>query len=80
MACGTPVIVSDATSLPEVVGGAGYAISPGDVRGFAGALLAVLTDPELAADLREKGLRRAALFSWERTARATLEALRRLQP
>ncbi len=71
MACGCPVIVSTAGALPEVVGDAGLHVPPDDVAGLADAVQAVLTDPALAHRLRERGLRRAQGFSWERTARAT---------
>lgn len=73
MACGVPVITSNTTSLPEVVGDAGIALPPNDVEGVAAALARVLTDPETAAAMKEKGLRRARTFSWESTARQTLE-------
>jgi glycosyltransferase involved in cell wall biosynthesis len=72
MACGTPVIVSDSSSLPEVVGDAGLLVDPRDVDGLGDALEAVLSDAGLRRRLREAGLRRAAQFSWERTARETL--------
>lgn len=71
MACGTPVAVSNATSLPEVVGDAGLLVDPADVEGWTSALERLLADAGLRADLRQRGLRRAAAFSWERAARAT---------
>lgn len=74
MACGTPVIVSNRTSLPEVVGDAGLLIEP-TAGAFADAIQQLLHDPQLHADLRERGLRQAARFSWERTAAATLHVL-----
>ena len=73
MACGVPVITSNTTSLPEVVGDAGIALPPKDVEGVTAALARILTDPETAAAMKEKGLRRARTFSWESTARQTLE-------
>lgn len=78
MACGTPVIVSNVSSLPEVVSDAGLFVAPEDVEGWAVAMWRVLTDKDLRAQLREKGLRRARVFSWERAARQTLEVYRRV--
>ncbi len=73
MACGTPVIASNAASIPEVVGGAGILTEPLDVKAWVDALVAVLISPERAAALRSAGLARAALFPWTRTAALTLE-------
>lgn len=75
MACGVPTIVSDRTSLPEVVGDAGVVVPP-TVEAVAEAITRVLTEPSYAADLRERALKRAAEFSWERTASQTLAAYR----
>jgi glycosyltransferase involved in cell wall biosynthesis len=72
MACGTPVVVSNRASLPEVVGDAALLVDPNDVESISAALRHVLTDARLAAELRERGLARAALFNWEQTARQTL--------
>ncbi len=72
MACGTPVVVSDRASLPEVVGEAGLYVDPDDVASIAAALRRVLEDSVLAADLRRRGLARADEFSWSRAARETL--------
>jgi glycosyltransferase involved in cell wall biosynthesis len=72
MACGVPVITSDTTSLPEVVGDAGITLPPADVTGVANAIRRVLGDRGLAAAMGEKGLVRARGFSWEATARQTL--------
>jgi glycosyltransferase involved in cell wall biosynthesis len=81
LACGTPVVCSNSSSLPEVVGDAALLVEPHDISGLARAIERVLDEPELAAELRARGLRRAAGFSWERTARITVEiyqaALRR---
>ncbi len=74
LACGTPVIASSASSLPEVLGDAGFAIDPDDVQGQAGAIISCLVDEPLAAELRQRGPRQAARFSWEQTARQTLDA------
>lgn len=72
MACGTPVIVADATSLPEVVGDAALRVPPDDIAGWSTALWRVLADDALRADLSRRGLERAAQFSDQRTARETL--------
>jgi glycosyltransferase involved in cell wall biosynthesis len=74
MACGVPVIAADATSLPEVVGDAGVLFDPDDVEGLADALEHVITDRAYHDRLGAQGLRRAAEFSWEETARRYLAA------
>lgn len=73
MSCGTPVISSNAASLPEVVGDAGLLVPPGDVPGLAAAMLRVLRDPGLCAHLSAQGLVQAARFSWKRAARELVE-------
>lgn len=73
MACGCPVIVSDTASLPEVVGDAGLFVDPNSVDDIADLILRVVGDPSLRNELRQKGLERARFFSWEKTARMTLE-------
>ena len=73
MACGTPVVTSAVSSLPEVVGDAALLIDPLDVDGLAGAIRRLWNDEGLRRDLRARGLARAREFSWERTARLTLE-------
>ncbi|HEY1407472.1 MAG TPA: glycosyltransferase family 1 protein, partial [Promineifilum sp.] len=72
MACGTPVVVADSGSLPEVVGPAGFVIDPDDTRNMAGAIISLLTEDRLAADLRTQGSAQAAKFTWENTATETL--------
>jgi glycosyltransferase involved in cell wall biosynthesis len=74
MACGTPVVTSNTSSLPEVVGDAGIMVSPYDVDGLAAAIVRLLQDEALGADLRERGLQRARSFSWRTTAEQTLRA------
>jgi glycosyltransferase involved in cell wall biosynthesis len=76
MACGTPVVVSNKGSLPEVVGEAGLYVEPTDFEGIADAVARVLTEPQLRAQMRARGLKQAANFSWERTARETLAVYR----
>jgi len=73
MACGTLVIASNASSLPEVVGEAGILVEPRDVRVLAEAMERVLMDEGKQRGMREKGLQQAAKFSWERAARETLQ-------
>jgi glycosyltransferase involved in cell wall biosynthesis len=76
MACGAPVVAVKASAVPEVVGEAGILVESGDATSLAEALGAVQALPELAAELRGKGLKRAALFSWPRAARETLAIYR----
>ena len=76
MACGTPVVASSASSIPEAVGDAGLLLDPLDVPGWADALVNVITDPGLRAGLVARGLDRAAAFTWTRAAEAWLEAIR----
>jgi len=78
MACGCPVLTSNASSLPEVVGDAALLADPSDSKGFARHLEQVLANEELRRVLREKGFARAAQFSWERTARETLRVFARV--
>lgn len=77
MACGTPVIASTASSLPEVVGYAGLLVDPADAGALAEAMAQVLADPELRGRMREAGLARARAFSWPETARKTADTYRR---
>jgi glycosyltransferase involved in cell wall biosynthesis len=74
MACGTPVITSNSSSLPEVVGDAGLMASPYDAGAFATAIERVLGDDQLRHELRERGLARARSFDWRVTAERTREA------
>jgi len=78
MVCGVPVICSDATSLPEVVGDAGILVNPMDQEGVEKAILNVLGSPSLRREMQEKGFLQAKKFSWERTARETLEVYRKI--
>ena len=71
MACGTPVVVSNSSSLPEVVGDAGVIVPADSPEAWRQALEAVAGDADLAADLRRRGILRAAEFSWERSADLT---------
>ncbi len=69
MASGTPVITSNVSSLPEVVGDAALLIDPYDAGAIAAAMRRVLTEPALAADMRARGLERVTHFSWDRSVR-----------
>ena len=72
MACGCPVVVSRAASLPEVCADAAYYVDPKDIQNIAEGMHKVLLDEELRHSLIEKGKEQAKLFTWERTARETL--------
>jgi glycosyltransferase involved in cell wall biosynthesis len=72
MACGTPVVISDRASLPEVVGDAGLLVDPDSPEALSEALARVLDDSELSADLGQRGLMRARQFSWAKAARQTM--------
>ncbi|MEO7993105.1 MAG: glycosyltransferase family 1 protein [bacterium] len=74
MAAGTPVVVSDATSLPEVVGPAGFLLDPLDAVAWARAIGSLLTDPHLWYSHHQAGRERARQLSWRSTARKTYEA------
>ncbi|MBN1179119.1 MAG: glycosyltransferase family 4 protein, partial [Anaerolineae bacterium] len=80
MACGVPVVGSQAASLPEVVGDGGVLLPPDDAAGMAGALIQLATDSSFHAALRRRALAQAARFSWEHTARETLAAYRTILP
>jgi len=73
MACGTPVIVSNVSALPEVVNDAGLLVDPHNPEEIAVAMWRIVSNNELRASLREKGFKRAAFFSWDKAARETLE-------
>jgi glycosyltransferase involved in cell wall biosynthesis len=72
MKCGTPVIVGNKTSLPEVVGDAAFLVDPFNVDEIAHAMEQVLKDSSLRSQLRAKGLERSKLFDWQDTARKTV--------
>jgi glycosyltransferase involved in cell wall biosynthesis len=76
MASGTPVVTSNISSLPEVAGEAAELVDPYDVDSIVEGVRRVLSDPELAADMRAKGLVRARDFSWERSVARTHEIYR----
>lgn len=76
MACGTPCVVSNSSSLPEVTGSAALLFDPTSLDGFEDCVTRVLDQPELYAHLREEGLRQASRFRWSRSAEETLEVYR----
>jgi glycosyltransferase involved in cell wall biosynthesis len=78
MACGTPPVVANRSSLPEVVGDAGLLVDPDAPDEIADAIQRLLQDSDLRARLREKGLARAATFTWRGAAKIVLSAYRRV--
>ncbi len=79
MACGAPVICSNAASLPEVVGDAALLVNPRDPEEIAQAISRLLADAARRDELRAKGFARAARFSWDQTARETLSVYRQIE-
>jgi glycosyltransferase involved in cell wall biosynthesis len=75
MACGTPVITSTSSSLPEVAGEAALLVDPLDTNAIAAAIMQMIDNATLRETLRQRGLARARLFTWEACARQTLEVL-----
>ena len=80
MACGTPVVCSNRSSLPEVVGDAGLLVDPVDTTALTVALRRVLADADLRLDLKQRGLARAQQFSWTRAAAELADLYRGLIP
>ena len=78
MACGTPVISSNVSSIPEVVGNAGILVNPNNVEELSDAIVRVVSNEELRAQLSEKGLRQANKFSWRATVEKTVEVYNRV--
>jgi glycosyltransferase involved in cell wall biosynthesis len=76
MRCGVPVVAANCASLPEIVADAGVLLEPLDVPAWGDAIGRIFTDAPMAARLREAGQRRAAQFSWHRTASDTVAVLR----
>jgi glycosyltransferase involved in cell wall biosynthesis len=76
MACGTPVVASNSSSLPEVIGDAGVLVEPNDMAGLVRAIDDLLHDETRRARLRKAGLARAATFSWQRMAEQTVRVYR----
>ncbi|TKJ30261.1 MAG: glycosyl transferase family 1 [Chloroflexi bacterium B3_Chlor] len=73
MSCGTPLVVSNCSSLPEIVGEAAVLVDAHDADGLAGAMAELLEDENRRRELAAKGLKRAQLFSWQKTAKQTME-------
>lgn len=78
MASGTPVVSSNATSLPELAGDAALSVSPHDAAEMAAAIRRILTDSTLATDLRTRGIAQARTFTWSRTVEQTLAIYRQI--
>jgi len=76
MACGTPTVLADSSSHPEVGGVAADYFPPGDASFLAAQLTRLLSDDALRRDQSEKGVGQAARFTWQRTAAATADAYR----
>ena len=74
MACGTPVVTSNTSSLPEVVGDAALRVQPEDIEAISEAMRSLAGDAELRASFERLGLERASKFTWERTAELTCAA------
>lgn len=73
MQCGVPVITSNTSSLPEVVGDAGIMLDPKDEDGLCQAMLNLYNDPALRAEMSRKSLKQAAKFSWDKTVQQTIQ-------
>jgi glycosyltransferase involved in cell wall biosynthesis len=73
MACGSPVIASNTSSLPEVIGDAGVLLAPDDEDGFTENMYQILTNEDMKTEMRKRSLKRAKMFSWEKTANKTWE-------
>lgn len=80
MASGTPVIASRAASIPELAGDAAILLDPDDERAWTEAVIRVVNDESLRRDLSARGVARAQLFTWARTARATMDVYRTVAP
>jgi glycosyltransferase involved in cell wall biosynthesis len=78
MACGTPVVTSCVSSLPEIAGDAALLVDPADVAAISSAVAMVLSEPALAQRLSAAGLEQARSFSWQRTALETLQVYRQV--
>jgi glycosyltransferase involved in cell wall biosynthesis len=78
MACGTPVVTSNVSSLPEIVAGAALTVDPRDVDGLAGALSTAMADSALRTRLTTAGVKRAKMFTWEKAAKQLYEHYQKL--
>ncbi len=73
MTCGTPVIISNVSSLPEIVGEGGIKIDPYDLDEAYDKILEILKNEKLKTEMREKAIERSKLFSWEKCIKETLK-------
>lgn len=78
MACGTPVVTTDTSSLAEIVGDGGFVVQPDDARHMAGATLSMLVQDDLHEEMSQKARARADQFKWEKTAQETLAVYQRV--
>jgi len=76
MACGTPVIASSRSALPELVADAGLLVDPENVEVLSQAMARIMSDPDLRQELGRRGVERSRQFSWAETARRTLKVYR----
>lgn len=76
MACGTPVVTTNAASIPEIAGPAAFQLDPDDTRHMAAPIIRLCTEESFNDEMIERGLAQVEKFSWEKTARATLQAYR----
>jgi glycosyltransferase involved in cell wall biosynthesis len=76
MACGTPAVVADRGSLPEITGGCALMVDPDSPEAIGGAIRRLAEDGSLRRELRRRGLDWVRPFTWERTARETFDAYR----
>ncbi|MFH1173267.1 MAG: glycosyltransferase family 1 protein, partial [bacterium] len=78
LACGTPVIGSNSTAIPEIVAGAALLVDPNDTAKLAEAMTKIINNDELRQELIEAGIKRAQDFSWEKCAQETLEIIQKI--
>ena len=78
MACGVPIVTSDRTALPEIVGDAAILVNPDDAEALANEMRRILDDANLQALMRKRGLERVKQFTWKQAARQTLEVYRKV--
>jgi glycosyltransferase involved in cell wall biosynthesis len=76
MACGTPVVTSNAASIPELAGPAAFQLDPGDTKHIAAPILRLCTEEAARDDMLERGFKQVEKFSWAKTAAETLQAYR----
>jgi len=78
MACGTPVVTSKKSSLPEIAGKAAVMVDPNDINDIANGLTVAIEDEDLREDLIQRGLKQAKKFSWEKTAKETIDVYKKV--